>query len=379
MANVAKRVLEDGTSVWDARYRDPAGKQRKRTFSKKSEAQRFLVGVDAKLLDGSYLDPRRGVITVAAWSEVWLSGQAQLKESTRTRYESLLRVHVLPQWGATPITRIGYAEVAAWVAKLTKSGMAASSVRHAHRVLSLMLALAVKDKRLPANVADGVPLPRVQSSHKRFLTHGQVAALAGACGDDSLAVEVLAYCGLRYGELAALRVARLDLLRRRINIVESMTEVGGRAILSDPKTHQHRSVPVRQSLIDRLAVVITGKGPDDLVFTSPEGGLLRLNNFRRRSFDQAAADVGLNGLTPHELRHTAASLAIQAGANVKSVQRMLGHKTAAMTLDTYAGLFEDDLDAVAERLDAAAAANADVPSVCHAGVVVDLAERRTRF
>jgi site-specific recombinase XerD len=59
------------------------------------------------------------------------------------------------------------------------------------------------------------------------------------------------------------------------------------------------------------------------------------------------------GLTPHELRHTAASLAVSAGASVKSVQRMLGHASAAMTLDVFSGLFEDDLDAVADRLDAA--------------------------
>jgi integrase len=104
-----------------------------------------------------------------------------------------------------------------------------------------------------------------------------------------------------------------------------------------------------------FAVLLAGKAPDDLVFTAPEGGLLRLTNFRRRHFDQAAQSVGLEGLTPHELRHTAASLAVSAGANVKSVQRMLGHASAAMTLDVYSGLFDDDLDAVAERLDNAAA------------------------
>jgi integrase len=91
----------------------------------------------------------------------------------------------------------------------------------------------------------------------------------------------------------------------------------------------------------------------DLVFTAPEGGVLRNTNFRPRFFDPAAEKVGLLGLTPHELRHTAASLAIAAGANVKAVQLMLGHASAAMTLDIYAGLFADDLDAVADRLDRA--------------------------
>jgi integrase len=83
------------------------------------------------------------------------------------------------------------------------------------------------------------------------------------------------------------------------------------------------------------------------------GRPLRNLNFRRDVFDRAAIDAGLSGLTPHELRHTAASLAVSAGANVKAVQRMLGHASAAMTLDVYSGLFDDDLDGVAERLHAA--------------------------
>jgi site-specific recombinase XerD len=95
-----------------------------------------------------------------------------------------------------------------------------------------------------------------------------------------------------------------------------------------------------------------GKLPDDLIFTSPLGKTLRLNNWRKNVFDPAVKTTGLIGLRPHDLRHTAASLAIQAGANVKVVQQMLGHASAAMTLDVYAGLFEDDLDSVADRLDA---------------------------
>ena len=107
-----------------------------------------------------------------------------------------------------------------------------------------------------------------------------------------------------------------------------------------------------------LPDVVEGRPTYAPLFTGPGGGLLRGNNFRRRSFDRAAASVGLPGLTPHELRHTAASLAVSAGANVKAVQRMLGHASAAMTLDVYAGLFGDDLDAVADRLDATARAAA---------------------
>jgi integrase len=107
------------------------------------------------------------------------------------------------------------------------------------------------------------------------------------------------------------------------------------------KNHQRRSVPIRRFLADQLAEHLVGKKPDDLVFTSPAGGVLRNTNFRPRFFDPAAERVGLAGLTPHELRHTA-GLAVQAGANVKVVQQMLGHASTAMTLDVYAGLFADN-------------------------------------
>jgi integrase len=92
---------------------------------------------------------------------------------------------------------------------------------------------------------------------------------------------------------------------------------------------------------------------DDLVLTSPEGGVLRSGNFRRRVFDPAATAAGLEDLSPHDLRHTAASLLVASGANVKAVQRMLGHASAAMTLDVYSGLFDDDLGALADRMDLA--------------------------
>src|SRR4029453_11428924 len=124
-------------------------------------------------------------------------------------------------------------------------------------------------------------------------------------------------------------------------------------IWSTPKTHQSRDVPIPRSLIDALVAQAASKQPQDLLFSSPNGEPIRLANWRQRVWDPAVAAAGLTGLTPHDLRHTAASLAIASGASVKHVQRMLGHKDAAMTLNVYAALFEDDLDVVSDRLDAA--------------------------
>jgi integrase len=191
-------------------------------------------------------------------------------------------------------------------------------VRQAHRVLSLLLASAVKDNRIARNPADGVRLPRSSQQSKRYLTHEQVAALADAAGDHGLLIRVLAYTGLRFDELAALRVSRVDLMRRRLIIAESVTEVRGKAVFGTTKNHATRSVAAPRSLVDSLAGQLAGRGPDDFVFPAPRGGVLLLRNFRRQVFDPAVRAADLGTLTPHEHRHTAASLAISAGANVKS-------------------------------------------------------------
>ncbi|MEX5721625.1 tyrosine-type recombinase/integrase [Geodermatophilus maliterrae] len=129
----------------------------------------------------------------------------------------------------------------------------------------------------------------------------------------------------------------------------------GRRLRSTPPDHQHRSVVVPRFIREDLGRQLAGKAPSDLVFGSRASTPLRVQNFRRDWFDRAADAVGLSGLTPHELRHTAASLAIASGASVKGVQSMLGHASAQMTLDRYGHLFPDELDAVADRLDAARA------------------------
>jgi integrase len=170
-------------------------------------------------------------------------------------------------------------------------------------------------------------------------------------------VRLLAYTGLRWGEMAALRVQDFDMLRRRVNVSRSVTESGG-LVWSTPKTWERRSVPFPASLAHELAALMVGKGREDLVFSDLRGGVLRNSNWRAGVFEPAVeacqkSDDTFPTITPHDLRHTAASLAISAGANVKAVQRMLGHAMASMTLDTYADLFDEDLDDVADRMDAA--------------------------
>jgi integrase len=237
--------------------------------------------------------------------------------------------------------------------------------------------LAVRGGRIPSNHATGVHLPKVAEPAERFLTVEELRRLAGAAAQYPIPevgrqyralVLVLGFCGLRWGEAAALRVRRVDLLKRRLKVAESVTEVRGRLEWGIPKDHQDREVPIPRSLVPLLTEVMAGKGPDDLMFVTWRGKALRNVNFRRDVFDKAAEDAGLAGLTPHELRHTAASLAVSAGANVKGVQAMLGHAKAAMTLDVYTGLFDGDLDGVADRIDSLAG----MSKMCQDATVIEL-------
>ncbi len=370
---------------WKARYRGPDGRERSKMFLTEREAKDWLALQTVDMRRGDWVDPRLAEVTVGAWGRTWLERKAvRVKPSTLESYRSLLETCVLPHWDRVPLAAVTFNDVDHWLARLSTKGakggsgnaLSASRVRKAHVVLSQILDSAVKDGRLSKNPARGVDLPRLPKHEHRYLTHEHVATLAAAFTrqwldqterraealeknpdrqipepvDYTPLVLVLAYCGMRFGEAAALRVRNVDLMRGRIRIAEAGSEINGRMEWGPPKTHAARSVGVPPPLRDMLMQHMAGRKPDDLVFPSPEGEALRNGNFRRRVWDPAVSAAGLVDLTPHALRHTAASMAVESGANVKAVQRMLGHASAAMTLDVYAELFDDSLDHVADRL-----------------------------
>ena len=309
---------------------------------------------------GEWVDPSRSRVTVAEWAGAWFDAQVQLKPTTLSGYRHALDKHVLPRWGRVRLSDVSHADVQQWVTGLS-TWLAPSTVRQTHLVLSGVMKYAVRDGRLARNPCDDLRLPRIMKRRRGYLTHEQVAVLAEELGDYGDVALFLAYTGLRWGEMAGLRVGRLDMLRRRLEVVEAVSEPRGRIVWGTPKSHERRSVPFPALLAELLARRCEGKHRDDLVFTGPDAGVLRGGNFRRRHFDPAVRavqdrDARFPRITPHDLRHTAASLAVSAGANVKAVQRMLGHASAAMTLDVYADLFDDDLDAVAEALNDSATA-----------------------
>ena len=249
MGNVQKRP----GGQWRARYRDPGGRERARHFRRRLDAERWLASVESAKHRGEWIDPALARITVGEWAERWLRAQVQLKPQTLERYRRIVRVQVLPQWRRVPLSAVTHADVVAWVAGMQADGYAGATIRQVHRVFSLMLTLAVRDRRLSYNPAEGVRLPRVTRAEPVFLSHAQVDQLAAACPGYELFVRLLAYTGLRWGEAAALQVGRVDLMRRRLDVVRSAVDLGGEITYGTPKTHQRREVPVPRSLVDELA------------------------------------------------------------------------------------------------------------------------------
>ena len=156
--------------------------------------------------------------------------------------------------------------------------------------------------------------------------------------------------------------------------MHAVSDVRGILTVEDCKDHERRSVPMPSQVAELVARRCERLQRDALLFPARRGGHQRNSNARRGWWDPAVQAEGVIGLTPHDLRHTAASLAVQAGASVLAVSRMLGHAKPSMTLDTYADLFDSDLDAVADRL---SAAFSDVSEMCPSPSVVDLDQRRS--
>jgi integrase len=223
-----------------------------------------------------------------------------------------------------------------------------------------------------------IELPPIGKTEQQYLTHQHVQELAVACGRFRTLVLVLALCGLRFGEAVALRRKHVDLKAARIWVKASATHVARKGIdESDTKTHEDRKVPIPASVLELLRTEL----PDDaepLVFPGRKRGFLPLGEFRW-AFDQAVQTVRTATdaqrqqeiaeareavtpefpvITPHQLRHTCASLAIAAGANIKVLQNLLGHKTATLTLDRYGHLYPDELRVIADALDVRARAAA---------------------
>ncbi|WP_304323866.1 site-specific integrase [Corynebacterium frankenforstense] len=356
MASIRRYKAKSGARgyLWRVQYRSPDGRSRtKQGFATKDAAQAWADKSSSEVREGTWIAPSSARITVGELGEKWLATQTHLKASTMRVTEQTWRVHVEPQWGSWPVGRILPSDVQAWLAGIDHS---ASMVRKAHACLAQILDIAVGDRLITVNPARGVKLPRKTPARKVYLTAEQLGRLAGECSRRGELVWLLGTVGLRWGEAAALRVRDVNPLRGRISVERNAVTVGYRIVMGTPKTHERRSVAVPRAVMDMLVEgPMQSKAPEALLWTRPDGEALRVpakDDWYYSALGRVMrADPEFPRVTPHGLRHVAAGLMVSAGANVKVVQRQLGHASAAMTLDTYAELFDEDLDAVAVALD----------------------------
>lgn len=339
---------------WRARYRTPDNKSRSKTFARKVDAERFLTGIEHSKLSGAYVDPSLGKRTFGDWWEACNASTVDLRISTRERDEGYGRRYLLPTFGTMQLSRINHLKVRTWVAELSARGLAPATVVLAAQLLGRTLRAAVDAGLIPNNPAERVALPRIVAHEMRFLTPNEVNMLADAIDPRYRAfVVVAAYSGLRFGELAALRVERIDFLRCRIFVSETVVEVKGYHHVGPPKTRAgRRSVPLPRFVVKVLEEHCQGRSADALVFPAPEGNYLRASQFRRRMWHKATKAAGLDPLRPHDLRHTAVALWIAAGASPKEVAARAGHTSVVTVLDRYGHLLPGSEDKVNDALEA---------------------------
>lgn len=320
------------------------------------DAVRWETEQKRQLHDGDYISPAAGRITVAELAADYERSRTnQVSVRSWESDESALRVHVVPYFGKVPVGSIAPVHVERFLSELASR----RSVRTAARVRTTLRGLfdyAVRTRRIKSSPAANVRLPRPDSPTGKvvefepysldllFQVWKAQRAFAGDYADITL---VLGLTGLRLGELRGLRVRDIVTVPYpALSVKRSVPQSArtGRAIeRGTTKSGRARTVPLTELIRPTVVRWAADKSPDDLLFPSPEGSFLRSGNWRRAvHWNETSL-----GRRPHDLRHTAASLWIAAGIDIKTVSAWLGHSTAKLTLDTYGHLMGTDADRAA--------------------------------
>lgn len=358
MGWVQKRQRKDGAFSYKVFWRDPAKRVQTKTFRRKTDAVRHLREIEHQKDVGTYIDPGLGKITLAEFWDHFIRTAAPPAESTQELYRMQARRYIIPRLGRTPLRSITKPAIRSFLADLQEEGRGAATINSTYRTLRRILAVAVDEGRIPVNPAARVSAPKSDPREMQFLTPKEVLALSQAV-DERFRVLILflAYTGARIGEAAALRMKNVDFLKSQARIVEASKEVNGRQSVGPTKNRLNRSITLPEFLVAELSAHVgsysDSQDPDALVFPSPQGVFVRQKAFRSRVFRPAAKKAGLSaGLRPHDLRHTAVALAIEAGWHPRKIQEMLGHSSIEVTLGTYGHLFDSLHGEGADRLDA---------------------------
>jgi integrase len=342
---------------WQARYRDASGQElaAPHTFATKGDAGRFLARVETDLERGEWRDPRLGRVTFGGWAGDYMEGARHKRATTKARDDVVLRKHLLPELAARPLATITPLDVRRIVDAMAES-LAPATVRTNYGVLKAVMNAAVEADLLVRSPCRGVRLPGGEKRARPTLGPDDLARLAaGMRTEYRPVVYVAGLLGLRWSEIAGLKVRHLDFLRRTLTVSETIAEVNGKLLPASTKSEAgRRTLAVPPSLMAMLAEHLAARGrpgPDELIFTAPAGGPLRPANFRLRVWGPAVQSAGLDGLTFHGLRHAAASFMVGSGEHPRVIQHRLGHSTARLSLELYAHISEDADRAAAAHLE----------------------------
>jgi integrase len=339
-------------------WRDASGQVfRRKAGTTLDEALAFKTRIDAELNAGVFVPGSR--ITFSEYAAHWIETHP-LKEQTRYRYRSILNAHLLPYFGANQLVKITPPSCREWLARQSKTDLAANTLRQHVAVLKSVMKAARADGHIVALPTDGLRVPRQVKRRPRVLTAREAFALVEATPEPWRAAVALAvFAGLRLGEVLALTRDDIDLDGRVIHVLATLSEVSGRVprlMREVPKSDAGmRDVPIVEPLADLLIAHLAGIPADqELVFATALGTLVSKNNFYRDVWRPAREEAGLPTLHFHDLRHTAASLLLAySGASLSELKEILGHSQIAHTVDLYGHLVPGRLDAIRDRFGSA--------------------------
>jgi len=372
-------IRQRSKGSWEIFYdmgADPVtGKRRQKSQTVKGtkrDAQRRLREVLLSIEQSSYVKPNK--ITLSEWLSQWLRDYVSMNTTDRTQesYSYIVEGHLIPSLGKVVLADLQPQDIQRYYAeKLNKGrtdgkgGLSGRSVVYHHRILSKALDYAVKMGVVVRNVANLVEPPRVKKVTMNTLSTEEVTRFLEAAKETDYYVffATLLYTGLRRGELLALRWRNLDLTKGNLTVVETAYKLcNGDYIIKEPKTaHSRRSVTLSTSLIElfrayridqellriQLGVSLNA---DDFVFIRPDGSPLNPSAVSL-AFRRIIHKAGLKDIRIHDLRHTHATLMLQAGVNPKVVSERLGHASISITLDIYSHVLPGMQEAAVEKFD----------------------------
>ena len=326
--------------TYEVRFRGPDGKERSRTFRSMRQARAYEAEQRATIGRGGWVDPQRSARPFAEVAAAWLRSNPGKRPSTLARDEVELRLHILPALGSRPVGGITPSDIERLVVEWSGSAEP-RTVGRRYGVLRAVLNYAVSRDLIGRSPCRGIRLPEEKPLERQLPTVEDVAALAGAMGRYGLMPYLGVVLGLRWGEVAGLRLRRLDLEAGRVTIAEQVTRgPKGISVVGPPKSRAgRRTLSMPPLLTELLAEHLRVEGvtdPDAFVFAAPDGGHLTYSNWRQRVWLPACRAVGRPELGFHDLRRANATGLVAEGVDIRTAQERLGHSDPRLTLAIYA-------------------------------------------